>query len=32
MTHRKRIGAMAKLTSDFFVDRLKEWGVTRIYG
>ncbi len=23
---------MAKMTSDFFVDRLKAWGVTRIYG
>jgi pyruvate dehydrogenase (quinone) len=23
---------MAKLTSDWFVERLKEWGVTRIYG
>jgi len=23
---------MAKRTSDFFVERLKAWGVTRIYG
>jgi len=23
---------MSKLTSDFFVERLKAWGVTRIYG
>ena len=23
---------MAAMTSDFFVDRLKAWGVTRIYG
>jgi len=23
---------MTKLTSDFFVERLRAWGVTRIYG
>ena len=23
---------MTRLTSDFFVERLKAWGVTRIYG
>src|SRR3954468_8770919 len=23
---------MTKMTSDFFVDRLRDWGVTRIYG
>ena len=23
---------MTQLTSDFFVERLKAWGVTRIYG
>ncbi len=23
---------MTKKTSDFFVERLKAWGVTRIYG
>lgn len=23
---------MTKMTSDFFIERLKAWGVTRIYG
>jgi pyruvate dehydrogenase (quinone) len=28
----KEFKAMVQMTSDFFVERLKSWGVTRIYG